>query len=125
MASPPIGTPASARSRRQPASRRRPIPRPWSAVENNCGKLQHRSTADHHVAMTLKGRACIVQARPYLFRSYQSPLYFACTVTTSLSRLTADSVRFCEGGAGGGRRRGGAGAGAGAAAGRRGGPAGG
>src|SRR3569832_1768630 len=47
--------------------------------------------------MTLKGRACIVQARPFLFRSYQSPLYFACTVPTSLSRLTADSVRCCEG----------------------------
>src|SRR3569832_1185681 len=47
--------------------------------------------------MTLKGRACIVQARPFLFRSYQSPLYFACTVPTSLSRLPADSVRCCEG----------------------------
>src|SRR3569833_176808 len=47
--------------------------------------------------MTLKGRDCIVQARPFLFRSYQSPLYFACTVPTSQSRLTADSVRCCEG----------------------------
>src|SRR3569833_825475 len=47
--------------------------------------------------MTLKGRDCIVLARPFLFRSYQSPLYFACTVPTSLSRLTADSVRCCEG----------------------------
>src|SRR3569833_3366282 len=47
--------------------------------------------------MTLKGRDCIVQARPFLFRSYLSPLYFACTVPTSLSRLTADSVRCCEG----------------------------
>src|SRR3569832_2683300 len=47
--------------------------------------------------MTLKGRDCNVQARPFLFRSYQSPLFFACTVPTSLSRLTADSVRCCEG----------------------------
>src|SRR3569832_199837 len=47
--------------------------------------------------MTLKGRDCIVQVRPFLFRSYQSPLYFACTVPTSLTRLTDDSLRCCEG----------------------------
>src|SRR3569833_2407839 len=97
MASPPIGTPASARSRRRPAARRRPIPRPKSTKKKKNRKKQHKKTTDHHVAMTLKGRDCIVQARPFLFRSYQSPLYFACTVPTSLSRLPADSVRCCEG----------------------------